>query len=303
VNELSLRATTLEEAAAGFQHYQELFEHALEGYVVTDPRGYTWEVNHAAAELLQILPGAVIHKSLAVLVERDGQDVVRQSLSALRKHRTVEGLEVRMRPGRGEPFVVLLKASAIHNAAGRMIALSWLIRDISFHKRLEQALVRSSALLAALANVTRRIESAPDASKVMDTLGHELKRMDMNCFIALLEPDVQSLAVRYFSAESETLALVERLVGVSAVAALAAQDLFTPDGRPGDPLEQLTARERQALQLIAEGHTNNQIAELMGISSKTVEKHRASLMSKLDVHDTAGLVRAAIKYRLIFIDD
>jgi len=45
------------------------------------------------------------------------------------------------------------------------------------------------------------------------------------------------------------------------------------------------------LQLIAEGHTNSEIAKLLAISVKTVEKHRANLMSKLDVHDVAGLVR------------
>ena len=90
-----------------------------------------------------------------------------------------------------------------------------------------------------------------------------------------------------------------------AVSTSLVQDLFSPHGSSGqaDPVDQLSARERQALQLIAEGHTNNQVAELMGISVKTVEKHRASLMAKLNVHDTAGLVRIAIKYRLIFIEE
>jgi DNA-binding NarL/FixJ family response regulator len=64
----------------------------------------------------------------------------------------------------------------------------------------------------------------------------------------------------------------------------------------------LTSREREVLQLIAEGNTNSLIAEKLGISEKTVEKHRANLMSKLKVHDVASLVRIAIRQKLIFLD-
>jgi DNA-binding NarL/FixJ family response regulator len=64
----------------------------------------------------------------------------------------------------------------------------------------------------------------------------------------------------------------------------------------------LSAREREVLQLIAEGYTNNAIAEALTISVKTVEKHRANLMAKLDVHDLPGLIRTAIKHGLIFVE-
>jgi len=56
----------------------------------------------------------------------------------------------------------------------------------------------------------------------------------------------------------------------------------------------LSSREMEVLQLIAEGQANKQIAEELGIGIKTVEKHREHLMSKLDIHDTAGLTRYAI---------
>jgi DNA-binding NarL/FixJ family response regulator len=56
----------------------------------------------------------------------------------------------------------------------------------------------------------------------------------------------------------------------------------------------LTTREQEILQLIAEGHTNRQIAAGLRISNKTVEKHRQQLMDKLDIHDIAGLTRYAI---------
>jgi DNA-binding NarL/FixJ family response regulator len=60
------------------------------------------------------------------------------------------------------------------------------------------------------------------------------------------------------------------------------------------PKRPLTAREAEVLQLIAEGAANKQVAAELGISIKTVEKHRQQLMDKLDIHDTAGLTRHAI---------
>lgn len=66
-----------------------------------------------------------------------------------------------------------------------------------------------------------------------------------------------------------------------------------------DPFLNLSPREKEILQLIAEEHTSREIADLLVISEKTVEKHRASMMEKLNVRNLAGLVRLAIKYRLV----
>ncbi|KRT70006.1 MAG: two component LuxR family transcriptional regulator [candidate division NC10 bacterium CSP1-5] len=65
---------------------------------------------------------------------------------------------------------------------------------------------------------------------------------------------------------------------------------------PADPL---TPREREVLQLIAEGKTTKDIAGLLGLSVKTIESHRTRLMEKLDIRQTAGLVRYAIRRGLI----
>jgi DNA-binding NarL/FixJ family response regulator len=64
----------------------------------------------------------------------------------------------------------------------------------------------------------------------------------------------------------------------------------------------LTARERQVLTLIADGCTNKAIARTLQISVKTVEKHRASLMNKLDAHCLAELIRKAIRHNLVLLD-
>jgi len=64
----------------------------------------------------------------------------------------------------------------------------------------------------------------------------------------------------------------------------------------------LTPRQREVLQLIAEGRTNQQMADSLSLSVKTVESHRAMLMQRLDIHDIAGLVRYAVRAGLIPAD-
>ena len=66
-----------------------------------------------------------------------------------------------------------------------------------------------------------------------------------------------------------------------------------------DPFDTLTAREREVLQLVAEGHTNSQIAKLLNISLKTVKAHRANLMQKLGIHDRGELIKMAIQRGII----
>jgi DNA-binding NarL/FixJ family response regulator len=68
---------------------------------------------------------------------------------------------------------------------------------------------------------------------------------------------------------------------------------------PEGPKDTLSPRERQVLQLIAEGKTTKDIAALIHVSAKTVETHRARLMQKLGIHEIAGLVRYAIRKGLV----
>ena len=64
------------------------------------------------------------------------------------------------------------------------------------------------------------------------------------------------------------------------------------------PLDSLSARERQVLQLVVEGHSSNEIAKFVHLSPKTVETYRSRLMKKLGVKDVTGLVKFAIEHRL-----
>ena len=67
-------------------------------------------------------------------------------------------------------------------------------------------------------------------------------------------------------------------------------------------LDLLSPRQREILQLLAEGHSNKEIAQVLGLSVKTVETHRKELMDRLDLHDVASLVRYAIRMGIVKVD-
>jgi len=69
--------------------------------------------------------------------------------------------------------------------------------------------------------------------------------------------------------------------------------------KPGVAFDNLTAREREILKLVAEGNTNKKIADHLCISLKTVEKHRSNLMKKLDLRNTAALTAYAIEKKMV----
>jgi DNA-binding NarL/FixJ family response regulator len=79
-------------------------------------------------------------------------------------------------------------------------------------------------------------------------------------------------------------------------------DFIARSGNERSALELLTPRQREILQMLAEGRTSKEMARLLGISAKTVETHRAQLMERLDIHDVPGLVRFAIRVGLIQAD-
>jgi len=75
-------------------------------------------------------------------------------------------------------------------------------------------------------------------------------------------------------------------------------ELRRSDSREATPLEMLTPRQREILQLVTEGHSTKDIARRLDLSVKTVEAHRSILMQRLDIHDLPGLVRFAIRHGL-----
>ena len=149
---------------------------------------------------------------------------------------------------------------------------------------------------------TRQILAANPAAKVVVLSAHS----DDVYVEKMIEAGAAGFLEKQTSAEVLTKAVCEVAKGGTyfspAIAKRLAQDQSKPRGRDGllkPNGARLTSRESEVLQLVAEGSANKQVAAELGISIKTVEKHRQHLMDKLNIHDTAGLTRYAIKAGVI----
>lgn len=86
----------------------------------------------------------------------------------------------------------------------------------------------------------------------------------------------------------------ERYLGSTITPRILEQNRATEGSQ--DPL---SARERQVLQLVAEGNTTKEIGAILSISTKTADSHRSNIMNKLNIHDTASMVRYAVRHGLV----
>jgi DNA-binding NarL/FixJ family response regulator len=125
----------------------------------------------------------------------------------------------------------------------------------------------------------------------------------------MAEVGVAGFLEKQTSAEILAQAIREVAAGRTFCSPAIAKHLSTNPSKPRDRdgmvranATRLTSRENEVLQLVAEGSANKQIAAELGISIKTVEKHRQHLMDKLNIHDTAGLTRYAIRTGVIESD-
>ena len=86
---------------------------------------------------------------------------------------------------------------------------------------------------------------------------------------------------------------------VAKIVLEAYRNRFSPDGPSGPARSLLSAREREILQLLAEGRSNREVGKMLNISAKTVRTHRANMMEKLNSHSITDLVRYAIRNNII----
>jgi DNA-binding NarL/FixJ family response regulator len=125
-------------------------------------------------------------------------------------------------------------------------------------------------------------------------------RIDECHVAAALQAGVRGYVVKTQAAEALTEAIREVAGGGTYLTPKAAEVVvgafLSGTVIPADPL---TPRERQVLQLVAEGRTTREVAAQLNLGVKTAESYRARLMEKLDIHETAGLVRYAIRHGMI----
>jgi DNA-binding NarL/FixJ family response regulator len=152
---------------------------------------------------------------------------------------------------------------------------------------------------------TRQILAANPAARVVVLSAHSddvyVERMNEAGVVGFLEKQT--------SAEILTRAIREVVAGHTFFSPAIARRLRDDQTKPRDRDgllkahgARLTSRESEVLQLVAEGSANKQVAAELGISIKTVEKHRQHLMDKLKIHDTAGLTRYAIAQGIVESD-
>jgi DNA-binding NarL/FixJ family response regulator len=117
--------------------------------------------------------------------------------------------------------------------------------------------------------------------------------------IAALRAGVRGYVVKTQASSELVDAVREVAVGATCLGKTASNVLVNLTVAGNGASDTLTPRLREVLRLIADGNTTKEIAAILGVSEKTAELYRARLMSKLDIHDTAGLVRYAIYRGLV----
>jgi two-component system, NarL family, response regulator NreC len=148
---------------------------------------------------------------------------------------------------------------------------------------------------------TRQITKRVDGAKVLV--------LTMHSDDVYVRQSLKAGARGYLLKDSEDLDLIKAVKAVgqggsffspSVSKVLLAGYLGDPTGKEvEDNVALLTDREREVLQLIAEGKTNKEVANLLNVSINTVETHRKHVMEKLDLHNTAELVRFAVRKKIV----
>jgi PAS domain S-box-containing protein len=174
------------------------------------------------------------------------------------------------------------------------------LQDITERKEAEEELRRTHAELHLLSNRLLEVQEAARrdlARDLQDGVSTALSTVagNLQSVRGLTKPDEQRLA------ESTEL-LTHTLNQLRQIALDLRPSILTEFAPSSEGLSKLTSRQREILQLIAEGMSTKEIAFLLKRSAKTVEAHRAQIMDRLQIHDVAGLVRAAIRCGLVSAD-
>jgi DNA-binding NarL/FixJ family response regulator len=177
------------------------------------------------------------------------------------------------------------------------------LQAVKISKELKPQLVIMDVALPRLGGIeaTRRILKSDPATKVIMLTIHD----EPQFVYKALEAGAKGYLVKEAPFEELVAAIKVVMEGGTYLSSNFPPGLIesyvklTRRGKKIDEFSQLTRREREILGYIAEGYTSPQIAKMLYLSKKTVENHRANIMEKLDIHDTAGLVRYAIKIKLV----
>lgn len=151
------------------QRYQELFDFAPDGYLVTDLNGKILEANQVASQLLTIDKNLVIGKLLIIFVPQEARREFRNKIRCLKEQKQLKDWEINLQNYQGNLFDCEISASTINDDKQNCIGIRWMLRDISARKQAE-AKMRSMELQNYQLQETSKIKS-----KILAVLSHEFR--------------------------------------------------------------------------------------------------------------------------------
>ena len=176
-------------------------------------------------------------------------------------------------------------------------------------------LVRQKRPAVAIVDIAMPLMNGLEAARQIDSLDVETKvvilsmHSDEVVVRQLLRSGVKGYVLKNSVAEELMIAIRSVNKGETYLSPSIAQTVLSEYLRINSAddastmIGRLSSREREIVQMIAEGHTNKAVAQILNISTKTVEKHRATLMRKLKVRSLPELILIATKHRLAFLND
>jgi len=199
--------------------YQELFEFAPDGYLVTDTYGKILEANRAAATVLNISKNYLIGKTLSSFIPEEERYAFRTQLTHLREIEQIQEWEIRLQPRRGHIFDASLNVTTIKDKQGNPLGWRWLVRDITARKQAEaklQAIQLQNMQLQEVARIR---------TQIMSVLSHEL-RTPMNSILGfsqlllrryyhLFPPEIRDMVERIIKSGKHLLTLIESILDYS----------------------------------------------------------------------------------------
>lgn len=206
------------------QRYQDLFEFAPDGYIVTDRYGAVREANRAAIELLGVGHRYLIGKPLVNFVPEEQRRAFRSVLNQLPTIQRVQEWEIEMVGRKGTAFDAAVTVEAVRGEQGEAIAFRWLVRDITARKQAEEQLRQVQMQNMQLLEADRL------KSQFIATLSHEL-RTPMNAILGFSElllrqfqqhhqePQFNKMVERIFSNGRHLLKLIEEMLDFSRLKA------------------------------------------------------------------------------------
>jgi DNA-binding CsgD family transcriptional regulator len=204
----------------------------------------------------------------------------------------------------GDTRYVLVNKFPILGQRDKVVMVGGAAVDITDRKHAEPELETANRRLRTLSRRRVHLHESERQTLIRD-LGRQFGQA-----LALAKLNVESV-MELYSKSSMVQTLIDTIAGLNSILQQVRPTSF--DVRPLDPDEpelffpdrsrgQLTSRQREILQLIAEGSNTKAIAGELGISVKTVEAHRLQLMQRLNIHEVAGLVRYAIRSGLVSLE-